>query len=257
MAACAVENLTLDYAFEPRLERPQAFVELAKLPGKQPLIVLPFSSALDKDLSVISWGEYARINVNYMNWSLALNRPLVNGYSGQRSKIMLEFPAKTRGFPDERSLKALRSIVGLRYIIYLPGYNPALDQALFDSRLSNNPDLTLVFRGTDGSYLLSYNPEFAIDDSTYLLAPPRAAQVYLELRCARLSSSPGIHVSIAGQDANLGTELINEQFLVSTDGSWQHFGIRLPELSEKVRPIRLIFRDVSNKDLFIRNVSLK
>jgi hypothetical protein len=117
-------------------------------------IVLPFSGSRTSQDNH-SWGDFAAIHTQYMIWSLTTSTPLVNGYSGQRSRIQEDLIHELNDFPSPRSVAALKRICGLRYIVLLSSEMPSWNRELFFDRLNNLPSpLTLVESDSQGNFLL-------------------------------------------------------------------------------------------------------
>jgi hypothetical protein len=141
-------------------------------PEKRIAIALPYAPELDKNKRITSWGRFAEATTTYMQWFVGTQRTLVNGYSGIQTKLMRELPRELAGFPDKRSVYALRGIAGLREIFYL---TPPGGQPLSESTLKEL-GITIKQRENSGSYLLELSPEEQITGSrTYLVAPSTGA----------------------------------------------------------------------------------
>lgn len=225
---CVAENLCPVYPFEPALARPQALESLCGSADRRPAIVLPFSGPLDERRQVASWSEFARLNVNYMNWTAGCGVEIVNGYSGQRSKLMLELPAKLRDFPDRRSIAALGEIAGLAHIVLAPPYaSPELIE-----RLGDFPELSSVVTLPDGSAIAKFEPRLDLRKGRTLYAPAQSSRLKLELE----ASAPAT-IEITVIDPN--TERILSKETSRLNVGYSRAGVDLPLLRQKVRPYRV------------------
>src|SRR5690606_17744046 len=98
------------------------------------VVVLPLARQLRSDGTIESWSDFARLNVSYMNWAYPAGAQIINGYSGQRTQIMREFPRAMVNFPDPRSTATLGSIINIRYIVVHTSQFENFDPALYFSR---------------------------------------------------------------------------------------------------------------------------
>jgi hypothetical protein len=117
-ACCSLiiaEQYVSPIPLEPPKKPPIIFNQI---PDDGVVIVLPLTRELDKQGRPLSWGDFAEKNVNAMNFGSAYGLTLVNGYSGVRSPLMLNLPRWTAGFPDQASIRALKRIAGLRYVVF-------------------------------------------------------------------------------------------------------------------------------------------
>lgn len=81
----------------------------------------------------------------YQAWSVWHWRPLVNGYSGFTPAAYEQFAADLEGFPDERSVRALRALQ-VRYVLVHQAFYAPADYADLVLKLTTSSALTL--RGT-------------------------------------------------------------------------------------------------------------
>lgn len=134
---------------------PPIFSTLHKVAKKgEASIILPFSGAVDT-LDNHSWGDFAAIHTQYMLWSLTNSVPLVNGYSGQRSRIQEDLISGFKNFPSPQSIAAIKRICGLRYIVVLVSKMPSWNRDLFFEKVTNlSSQLTLIEEDPQGNLLL-------------------------------------------------------------------------------------------------------
>lgn len=246
----ALESYTPIYPLEPLKEPSYAW----KLLGQEPragdaMIALPLAPALDQNDRVKGWGKFAKANVEYMLSNVESGRPTVNGWSGHRSFIMREFPRELKGFPDRRSLRALRQIAGLRYVIYHPEYDPTFDQKEFESRLALFSDsLSLMTRDEAGNYLLELTGLTEIDDDLTLWIPSFPARILtLEVLPVFSKQLELVNIELSIPDYYGDTPI--HSFEIKTDGSSKTLQFPLPEVSEHSRPIKLKVSVKSDKPL--------
>lgn len=112
------------------LENYNTTIPLSTLPSKpeilnllpndrKPAIILPLVTQPLLNGQVRSWSDFAEVNVNAMNWMINSGHPIVNGYSGIRTKLMRELPKQTKDFPSAKSIESLKKITGLEYVVTL------------------------------------------------------------------------------------------------------------------------------------------
>lgn len=162
-ALCAlilVENYTPGTPLDPIPARPQAFDYLTRVAAPdEAAIALPFAGELTESGGVKHWSESAVLGARYALWGVDLPTPLVNGYSGQRSKLSNELPAALRNFPSLRAHEWLARICGLRWIVVVPELIPSWNQSSFEQQLRELSDLFIpVAQLPDGSMLLKIEP---------------------------------------------------------------------------------------------------
>jgi hypothetical protein len=168
-----LEQIPWTLAIEHEPERPAI---LSSLPAAnsnevQALVVLPMATEFDQLNQPKSWSEYSRLNVNVMNWLGNSDYKLLNGYSGQRSRIIKDFPHKLKNFPDARSVAALKHIAGLKYILVLSHEIPNFDQQEFHRQLKNYPSDLRLIASVNQNYLIEISEKTNLSKDFYLLAP--------------------------------------------------------------------------------------
>lgn len=185
-----LENYTPIFPLDPLPPRPEAFETLGRTAHlNEAAIALPFAGELEKG-RVKSWSEFATLNTRYALWGTPLQTPLVNGYSGQQSKLMMELPAALREFPSLEAHEWLSRICGLRWIIVVPSLFRDWNHAIFERRLLEHKDRFLLeATGSDGSLLIRLEPWTET-------AKPFFAPTAKALRFDFLPSSPECAVEI-------------------------------------------------------------
>ena len=228
-----VENVQLYYPLEEREARPLALQKLLSEPAAGAIVGLPLTKSFGPSGEVKSWTEFAAMNIRFMHWFSVLDLPCVNGYSGQRSKLMLELPAQTAGFPDQRSLDALGAIGGLRYVLYASSFSAVYDPDLFKLSLERHKDqLKLLDADQSGNYLFEFVPRLKAGEELLLPSYPSGdAQIELIVDPKTKHDSANISIEASGQViAQQQIELKTEAPAVS---------IRVPPIDGPVRPARL------------------
>jgi hypothetical protein len=182
-----VENILTTIPFDAPAPPAQAFTTLASdSSARGAALIVPFalqSSGSTHD----GWSKVAQLNSRYALWeSSSLHSPvtLVNGYSGQRSKVLMQLPRATQNFPDTTSLDYFARICGLRYIIVVPYLFENWSDEQFDQQLQNSGSaFAAVQRFDDGSILLTLaDREISASEGT--LPPvfaPRSGAVRLQV----------------------------------------------------------------------------
>lgn len=247
-----LENLHFKFPLEHEILPPQVFNKLASLPhGNEATMILPFAQELDSRGQVKSWGDFARLNVTYMHWAFPFQRNLVNGYSGQKTKLMRELPKLLSEFPDALSIKTLRSIGGLRYIVYCSKLDPEFNRETFDRKLgASGSDLNVVEKDLDGNYLFELGGETLIDEDFYLLVPSHpSGVVHVDLKALFQAGEVVSSVNIFAKDHMPNVPLSTAQ--VQSNGKWETYTFALPKTSDSVRPIKLTFETPSEMDIFV------
>ncbi len=249
-----LEQITLTFPLELIPEAPAVYrsIPLEKIPSaptvyrfadglltsQDAVISLPFAGELDQYGQVKRWSEFARLQVNYMNWSATIGRPTVNGYSGQRSKLIKELPRELANFPDRRSIQALSQIAGLRYIFFISKNLPYFDRVKFEVALKESSAwLSIVNQDENNNYLLQLRPEAVLDERFTLIAP-QSTNGKLEIQIVSRGCSPESSLEVFADDSSTPLTTIPCS-AASTSTTTEIF---LSKISKTVRPIRLTFR---------------
>lgn len=182
-----LDNLVTTIPFDAPLPPAQAFTALASdQSARGAALILPFATQGSTDRHE-SWSNIAILNSRYALWESSSQHhsiSLVNGYSGQRSKIQMQLPRVTRNFPDAASLDYFARICGLRYIVIAPSLYEAWDSVQFSQRLSASAEaFSAVQRFEDSSILLTLSKR-AVSATDGTFAPffaPRDGPVRLHI----------------------------------------------------------------------------
>lgn len=202
------------------------------------VVMLPFTETLTPEGKVKSWSNFSRLNVHYMRWGLLAGKPVMNGYSGQRSKIMMEYPRLLSSFPAAESVSPLLRIAGLRYILHCarcakgaPSHQP-------------DPRFTLIERDGEGNELYRLNDERKLQQREEVLVPPNFGNT-MELELFATTPFAQVHVEFGNGEYQLLT--------IPKAEEWTSFIVQLPKDHEKVRPLRVIL--TSKETISLRNVT--
>jgi hypothetical protein len=249
---CLVENYNSDFPLSALPLKPENFTKLAALESKGAAVVLPLAGELDSNNEVKSWSQYAKVNMTALLWAAGSNRPLVNGYSGQKTKIMRDFPRELKDFPSGRALNALGSIAGVKYIIYVPEFNPAFKREDFESQYRSFPSqLKLISTDEQGTYLFEIFPELQnLNEKSILIPPGKPKKLAFEIRTAFKQSFENAKVS-SFIDGTVEVPF----FEIKADGSWNTREINIPKSSNNVKP-RLLTFNTEDSALVLKNLKL-
>ena len=185
----SVDNLVTTIALDTPPPPVAAFMALksdSEALGGGATLVLPFAPSLSST-KADSWSSVAILNSRYANWESSLNSKnlkLVNGYSGQRSKILTQLPRATQNFPDPVSLQYTARICGLDKIVVVPNFYSEWNEDDFTRRLN---DMSSAFSSTkrfdDGSFLftLAQPPISSKDGSLPVFFAPRDTAAHIEI----------------------------------------------------------------------------
>ncbi|MBX7144832.1 MAG: glycosyltransferase family 39 protein [Oligoflexia bacterium] len=257
-ALLLIENLPRHYPLEPLKERPLVLPYLDQQTDKRhALAILPLTGSLNPDGSVASWSEFARYNTNYMNWAFETGLPLVNGYSGQRTKLMKEFPGQLLGFPDQRSLSQLQTIAGLRYVVYVGKNDPAFNKSTFEHKIQQFlGGVRLLMSDTEDNYLFELIGEQRLRGDMNILAPalPRGV-LYVELKVPYQKATKEVKVVVWAPDYSQEKPL--SSITLKTSGEWETFRIDLPQPEDIVRPIRLLLKPEGDASVYLRSTTFE
>jgi hypothetical protein len=167
------ENYTGVVPIDALAKRPEVFDVLGRTikPGEA-AIVLPFAREL-KGTQITSWTDFATLNSRYALWAAESGVTIVNGYSGQRSKLMNELPRVLESFPSRAAVDRLSHICGMSYVIILrsmlPTWNEESDKEL--AALRNR--VNVVYTSQSGDLMLQIIGETPLSDSSVpWMAPP-------------------------------------------------------------------------------------
>lgn len=257
LALGIAENYVPLYPIDNQIHPPPAidYLRTQVQDKNSALIVLPMAGELTHEGLVKSWSDFARRNTLYMNWAFGTGLHTVNGYSGQRSKLMKELPSQLLDFPDQRSVNALRSIAGLRYVLYASARDPGFSKVEFEARVKNLPgNLSLLMSDGEGNYVFELSGSSRIRTDTYLLVPSYPpGTVYLELMGLYRKDAPDVEVEIYAMNHSQTTPISTAT--VKQNGEWERFMISLPRVADSVRPNWLTFRLKADATILFRESS--
>ncbi|RMD87416.1 MAG: hypothetical protein D6808_01455, partial [Candidatus Dadabacteria bacterium] len=249
LALIVTENFTPVYPLGGELETPPIFLNLSStVENGASAIVLPYARSLTRAGKIKSWSDFAFLNVNYMKWLNNAGVFSVNGYTGQRTWVMDNFPRKFSGFPDRRSVNTLAFVGGLRYIVVVPRFIKGFDREDFYRRLSRFPDeLKVLGEDREGNILIEFVGEIPLRETYYVLVPPdkgRKAELLFKAKAVADGIDKG------GQTVNvkaysLGVEF--SEFSIPLDGMWHDIRLPLPKPLSGTIPRKISFSKNSAK----------
>lgn len=260
-----VENFNVIFPLEAEPKRPEIFTLLDEIANKNDAVfVFPYFTELrKKDFQIEKWSQFARLNVNYMNWLAESPIKLVNGYSGQLTWFMREYPRKIVNFPDERSITALSYITNLKYIIVIPKLiaNFSIDD--FRSKLQTlKGELVVRAEDQEGNLLLSLEHTSEIKEGSLIIAPPDRglkSKLTLNVRGSLVPGTPASTLKLVDAESD---EVLDSTAIIH-DGEFKIVELFPPPAQERVRArrfklVKVISSDketdtVLNLRVFVRN----
>lgn len=115
---------------------PTAFELLSRKDAQgEAALALPFGGSIEGS-GISGWSEIAILSSQYAQWATDSKTTLVNGYSGQRTKLQYELARVTNSFPSPEAFEYLGRICGLRWIIVTPSLSPSWSEESFMRRLA-------------------------------------------------------------------------------------------------------------------------
>jgi len=253
-----LENYISHYPLQDLPARPHVYNILGDLQRSEPgaAIVLPFARTLTHHGEIQSWSEFARDSVSYMNWSLESKAPIINGYSGQRTQIMRQFPRAMKDFPDLRAAIALGALANVRYVVNHTSSYESFDQLEYLAREELHfHNFEKVYEDDDGDILYRYHPPQTRLTQDFELRVPGYPDGFLELELMALyqPDTPEYDLEIIEVD-QLGSNTI-ARLRLEANGEWQFFSIPLPSAIQRARPYRISFIPQEEVDVFLRKRS--
>ncbi|MCB0351900.1 MAG: hypothetical protein KDD64_00195 [Bdellovibrionales bacterium] len=249
------ENLVRYIDLETPQKLPTVLSEVQKVAQREDVIMfLPWTQEINPSGGVKSWGDFARKNSIYMNWSAQIGLKTTNGYSGLRSKLMKELPRKMSGFPDQRSLTTLAFLGNVRFVVLCPYLLEGFDENYFREELSlYENDLKLLGQDEDGNFAFEFIGESKVREALQVLLPAHSRSfVHLEVKSLYQPNSPEIPLtlreSLHYQGEALGT------LTIKSDGQWQGFLLPLPEPKVPVIPFQLQFETTEGSAVYVKDV---
>lgn len=196
------ENFCNLFPYDKPLSQPPVFETLKELLHKSPdkktaAIMLPYAKSLNKNSEVLSWSDFARVNVYAMNWFSDLPVSFINGYSGQKTKIMRELPRRLAEFPDAGSIRELSSYPELEYIIVVPKLYSSFDKLSFEAKLDlYKNDLQILQRDPEGNYLLRFVGSIKVDPAFIVKTKGSYDGTTLSFAAAQPCSEMSVHLKV-------------------------------------------------------------
>ena len=242
------ENYNTVFPLEPLPQTPTAFEKLKSLVAKEDVIlILPLTAYLNKSGNIKSYLDYATKNINYMNMASSQNLRIVNGYSGMITKIMRDYPRKMKHFPDERSLKALSTISGLRFVLFNKNEEPHYNEKDFNNKLNKlSNSISKIFEDENGWMIFEVKREFLITKDYFLQVPSYPKGILeINLKTPTINKNSEILIDLFAK-----IRIEDKPFYTITltqDNSWHKFQIKTPSTIDSVRPLFFLFK--KNKDV--------
>ncbi len=251
-----IEQFHPQYPLEPLPPVPEIFTTLKQSARSgESALILPFSGALNSKNQVARWGEFARLQVNAVRHALSTEVPVINGYSGQRSRIIYDWPGILADFPAPQSLRVVSEVAGLRWIVVL---NIDDLSTKVEQRLEKFPGkLRVAHKDSEGNLLLELMGTRGVDvPGAQLLVPSYPTGVLtLELSAVPLSHTKTLSISVHDRD----TEATVAELTVPADGSWSMHSFRVGSSHLRSNPLRLELRvndDTSPRDVLFSRRTL-
>lgn len=247
----AVENMCSTYPLEQPAVIPTAYMTANhSLSESDAAIAIPVSPTGSTTQQSFSLDAYARHSVNTMLWSQGGAFRLVNGYSGQISALHKNLSGNLLHFPDLRSLSALGSIPNLTHIFYHGDEVEGFDKERFATQLENSP-LLKILSEENSTYLLEFTPETRLTDTFKLLVPPnQAGTLQLELKALYQKDSPEFRVDMFIETYHADAPLAS--LPVQANDVYEEFSVRLPETTERMRPLKIYFTSNAPGQIYLR-----
>ena len=245
LALVTLEGVARVYPLEP--QTPSSAIAATIAAHAAPadaLIVLPFSGPIDKLGDIASWSEFARLNVNHMLTGLESRLPVVNGYSGQRTKLMRELAKHLFDFPSEKSTDALAQIANLHFVLYRSRFVSDFDAAAFSKEIEKAKDrLVLIASDPSGDYLFELSGATHLTSFKALVPPQEPGKLGLKLVAPPLKDTPILTLNLTYISDQGEQELAPIKLL--SDGLSKEYFIELPDIGDRVRPrqVQITARD--------------
>lgn len=217
-ALTVYENYIPHPPLDPARKPPLAVEGLrARIAPDEAVLFLPFSNTAERG-RIQSWTDFAILNTQYTQWTAPLRIKTINGYSGQRSKIINELPPLLASFPAGEWSSYLARICGASWIVVTPEWGDRLSAAPLPEGVS------LVEQFSDSSALLRVSKAVGVTpNSPELLFAPRTPTLSLSL------ATPDCPVEVFNQvkrNRSVSSEEVRE-IRTSNNGSSLHIGERL------------------------------
>ncbi|MBX7138010.1 MAG: hypothetical protein K1X83_08510 [Oligoflexia bacterium] len=213
------------------------------------VLFLPMSSGLDDNRQVESWGDFATNNVRYMNWAATAGLLTVNGYSGQRTNLMRDYPGLLRDFPDDRSIARISAISNLRFVVVQTAKIPNFSRENFFARIkAQGTQIALLGADDTGNYLFEFIGQTKLSNSTALLFPSfPLGFATLELMAPYEKIPREIALKLKIADTQW------KDLIIKTNGLWENYAVPLPESTDLVKPFKLSFELSDGAEIYLRS----
>lgn len=248
-----LENLVSVYPLEPLQNVPLSIKQLDTLVKNDPpnrlaaALVLPFVPEVNTDGTIKSWKDFAILNVRAMNWLGGSKLKILNGYSGQRTKLMEEIAKATKDFPDNHSIEFMQKVPGLKYIIFSSRDVVRFDPLQFLEKVSKTEALKPIMVDDEGNYLFSFNPSISVNSNSFWYIPP--------LKNIRLEIDEVSENKNKFFDANIFIE--PPKTLLGNITSSSHFLRTSPGIPRnRVKPRKLTVGEKNNRLFKIKNIEV-
>jgi hypothetical protein len=190
---------------------PVAFELLSRKDAQgEAALALPFGGSIEGS-GISGWSEIAILSSQYAQWATDSKTTLVNGYSGQRTKLQYELARVTNSFPSPEAFEYFGRICGLRWIIVIPSLFPSWNEESFTRRLAELSAYTSAIEvSADKSVLIKLVdktipiPSQSDSESLVLFSP---AHKPLSLKIPSLDTRPS---SAATSACMITTEILNK-----------------------------------------------
>ena len=251
-----IENWTPHYPLQEMERKPSVFHYLEQhSEPSQAAISIPLTRELKHGSLVKNWGDFAQLNVSAMLLGFESKLKFVNGYSGLRTKIIKDWPRKMDGFIDERSLTALSTVAGLKWVIYNSNANEDFDKETFLRKANLFKDsVEFKLSDDDGFYLFELAHANNLQNPFFVQTPNYDGALAFELLSPKTSKAEDLYVDIF-QDIN-GEEIKIAYAALNADGTWTEAAIPVSSSNNKVKPnkFRFVPRDTKSK-VFLRSAN--
>jgi len=222
-----MENDSTTYPLQTPTPPPSILSSIQQAPSGV-AIVLPYAPETDGNGLISSWTQFANLQTRALHWFLSSGRKVINGYSGQQTKVMRELPRELRSFPSERSLRALSAFAGLSTLLYLPTFDKNFDETRFLSAVATFPNqLRIIEKDSQGNFLLAFSPRLSLLREETLLLPATASGVHLNI--TRLVANEDARVLVYGDESV-------EPLRFHPQGENSELIVQLSQAHDSVRP---------------------
>ena len=239
-----VENLPREYPLTPQTAALAVFSSPHLRDLREPVIVLPITEATTEDGSVKSWGDFAIKNTAVMNELVTAGVPIVNGYSGQRSKLMLELPRALRNFPDQRSIHALRHIGGLSTVIVIGDWIPSFNREVFLTQLKKL-NLTVVSENDTNQFIIEIKTPLVVDKSFSVFCPSLPGmRLRIEAQGSSQDKPTPFEISIKQSQREVSKVALEAQAAI-----WREFTTPPVSIRREARPIEFVLTPAHGTEL--------